>query len=110
MVSHPAQYPWSSYQINALGKQSTMLTPHAAYLALGDCAGTRQQAYRHLFAQQIPELTLQEIRNAANKSWVLGNNRFKQLIEQQLGYELPPFTRGGDRKSVEFSVGKIKLL
>jgi hypothetical protein len=34
---------------------------------------------------------------------VLGDGKFKQQIEQQLGYALPPFPREGDRKSKNIS-------
>ena len=29
-------------------------------------------------SQYIPEATIEEIRHAVNKAWVLGDNRFKQ--------------------------------
>jgi putative transposase len=32
MVTDPADYSWSSYQCNALGKKSSMLTEHPLYL------------------------------------------------------------------------------
>jgi putative transposase len=47
----------------------------------------------------MPELTLKEIRDATNKAWVLGENRFKAQIEQQTGRRASPMARGGDRKS-----------
>jgi putative transposase len=31
MVDEPADYFWSSYQCNALGKKSDLLTPHSIY-------------------------------------------------------------------------------
>ena len=102
MVTHPAEYPWSSYRGNALDYAIQMLTPHPVYLALGQSDAERQLHYRALFDAQIPELTLEQIRTAANKSWVLGDGRFKQQIEKQLGHSLPPFPRGGDRKSTRF--------
>jgi len=40
MVARPADYPWSSYPINAGGKVSglcTLCTPHPLYLALAGC-------------------------------------------------------------------------
>ena len=40
-------------------------------------------AYKGLFDQQIPNYTLEEIRNALNKAWVLGEDRFKEQIEEQ---------------------------
>ncbi len=99
MVSHAAEYPWSSYRTNALGRFSSILTPHPIYLALGRDENSRQKNYRALFSTELPLLTVKEIREAANKSWVLGDGKFKKEIEDQLGYSLPPFPRGGDRKS-----------
>lgn len=99
MVEHPAQYPWSSYQGNALGKAIELLTPHDSYNALGQTAEERQTAYRALFEYHIPELTLKEIREATNKAWVLGDNRFKEQIERQTGRRVSPQQRGGDRRS-----------
>ena len=102
MVTHPAEYPWSSYRSNALGLNIRMIKPHPVYKALGQSSSQREQSYRALFDSQIPDFTQEEIRVAANKSWVLGDGRFKQQIERQLGRKLPPFPRGGDRKSTKF--------
>jgi putative transposase len=35
MVEHPADYPWSSYQANAQGEFSELLSHHLLYTALG---------------------------------------------------------------------------
>jgi putative transposase len=99
MVEHPAEYSWSSYHHNALDKQIALLTPHPCYLALGNSLTKRKQAYQALFQQHIPDLSLTEIRDATNKSWVLGDNCFKQQIEEQTGRRASPMPRGGDRKS-----------
>ena len=32
MVEHPAEYPWSSYQANGVGKVIELLTPHERYI------------------------------------------------------------------------------
>jgi putative transposase len=102
MVEHPAEYPWSSYHGNALNKDVELLSPHHCYLSLGASKEARKQAYKYLFKHHIPELTLQKIRDATNKAWVLGENRFKQQIEQQTGRRAIPLARGGDRKSKNF--------
>ena len=99
MVEDPADYPWSSFQHNALGIQIKLITPHPVYLSLGESDSERQRNYCSLFKNEIPANTLQEIRSAINKSWVLGPGKFKREIEEQLGYPLPPFLRGGDRRS-----------
>lgn len=107
MVGHPAEYPWSSYQKNAIGKPISLLTPHSCYQSLGKTEQERQSAYRGLFDEIIPEHTLEEIRDALNKAWVLGDDRFKKQIEKQAGRRASPMKRGGDRKSKAYR-GTIK--
>lgn len=99
MIEEPAEYPWSSYRYNALGMENNIITPHSEYLKLANLAEKRQQAYRDLFNNYLPPKTLTEIREATNKSWVLGNSHFKDKIEQQLNRQSSPKARGGDRKS-----------
>lgn len=99
MVSHPSEYPWSSYRHTAMGLSDALVTPHALYRSLGRDDGERQSAYRQLFKTRVADKTLAEIREATNKAWVLGNDRFKDSIESQLARRVSPRSRGGDRKS-----------
>ena len=100
MVRHPAEYLWSSYHHNAIGKAVKLITPHPVYNGLGKSTKKRQSAYRALFKDnQLADHTLDEIRTAARKSWVLGDSKFKARVEAQLGRSITPFPRGGDRKS-----------
>ena len=102
MVKHPSQYPWSSYPSNALGQENKHLNPHPHYLELAESPGLRQAAYRTLFDGQLDDHTLDEIRKATNKAWVLGSSRFKEMIEAQLNRRMMPLGKGGDRKSAEY--------
>jgi putative transposase len=102
MAKHPSEYPWSSYRYNALGQANTLIVPHSLYSALGTTNEERQAAYRALFKAHIPESTLDEIRMATNKAWVLGNDYFKESIEQQLNRQAKPKDKGGDRKSKQY--------
>lgn len=101
MVPVPGAYPWSSYQTNAHGKANALLTPHELYKSLGSTRALRLRAYRRLFEQDVSERIVTAIRKAANCGWVLGNSRFKLAIEEQLGWRIPPFVRGGDRRSAQ---------
>jgi putative transposase len=47
----------------------------------------------------MPERELTAIREATNKTWVLGDDRFKAKIEAKTGLRLVPLGRGGGRKS-----------
>ena len=107
MVVDPADYPWSSYHHNALGQPSDLVVPHPEYLRLGESNEARQTAYRDLFKHQLSENSITEIREATNKAWVLGNDRFKQCIQQQLGRRVEPKARGGDRKSEQFNANRV---
>ena len=102
MVAHPSEYPWSSYQHNALGKPDGLVTLQAEYRRLGRSGTVRQAAYRQLFKYHISECSMAEIRDATNKAWVLGNDRFKQRIQQQLDRRVEPSAKGGDRKSEKY--------
>ncbi len=62
----------------------------------------RQNAYRALFDEAISKRELGEIREAANKTCVLGGKEFKQWIENLAGRRVSPLPRGGDRKSARF--------
>ena len=109
MVNHPLEYPWSSYQTNALGKRNELITPHFNYLALGKNDTERHKNYSQLFEKSISANTLERIRNSTNKAWVLGNNHFKKQIEEQIGRRVTPLKRGGDRKSKTFRLSKDKI-
>ena len=110
MVEHPVEYPWSSYQRNAMGKPIELLAPHDCYQSLGKDDKKRQEIYKSLFDQEIPDYTLKEIRDAINKAWVLGDDRFKKQIEKQTGRRASPMARGGDRKSEKYKVDQLNQL
>ncbi len=107
MVSHPSEYPWSSYHYNALGQPNELVTTHLEYRRLGKIDKARQTAYRQLFKHHIPESGVAEIRDATNKAWVLGNDRFKRRIQQKLGRRVEPAAKGGDRKSEQFKINRV---
>lgn len=107
MVAHPSEYPWSSYRCNALGQADELVQPHAEYLRLGKSDEERQAAYRQLFKHHLAEASMDEIREATNKSWVLGGDRFKQRIQKQLERRVEPSARGGDRKSEKFRINRV---
>ncbi len=102
MAEHPSEYRWSSYQQNALGIPIELLTPHSIYTGLAKTDKTRYKRYQALFEHDIPDYTLEEIRESLNRAWVLGSDRFKQQIEKKTGRRATPLPRGGDRKSEKY--------
>ena len=102
MVDHPLAYRWSSYGCNALGDSNTLITPHDLYMDLGQSKGERCGYYRSLFDGHEDGRELDEIRDATNKSWVLGSDQFKAQIEALTARQASPKARGGDRKSRKY--------
>ncbi|MCK5353638.1 MAG: transposase, partial [Methyloprofundus sp.] len=90
MVQHPAEYPWSSYRYNALGKDDRLITPHVSYKALGTDNVSRRSNYHALFARLMPDSELEAIRVATNKAWVLGDDRFKAKVEKLMARQVQP--------------------
>jgi len=81
MVSHPGDYGWSSYRVNAQGLSSRLCTPHEQYMALGGDERQRQAAYRALFLGYLDDEDIARIRQATNGGMALGNDRFKDQVE-----------------------------
>jgi len=102
MVDHPADYPWSSYRINALERDSDLIVQHPLYKSLGKTKSERCESYRALFKAHIPNRTLEDIRTATNKSWVLGSDDFIARMADKVNRPMKPQAKGGDRKSEEY--------
>jgi len=99
MADRPADYPWSSYQGNALGRQDTVLTPHRIYRRLGKTDAERRKAYRQLFRTTLSEADIEAIRENTNRGWGLGNERFRAKIEALSGRRASPRPRGRPPRS-----------
>ncbi|UQB42515.1 transposase [Thiomicrospira microaerophila] len=104
MVKDPADYPWSSYQVNALNKESQLQTPHPLYLALDPEPEIRKTAYQNLFQSVLNEKTITDIRQSVNKGLAIGGDSFKKQLEALSGRKLIESKRGrpiGWRKNEE---------
>ena len=99
MVAHPVNYSWSSFAANAQGETDALLTPHELYCRLGRSSGERQAQYRQLFRAQLPKADVEAIRDSTNKAWVLGNDRFRQRIEDLSGRRSAPLPKGRPTKA-----------
>ena len=98
MVADAWDYPWSSYAANALGHTSSLVVEHEAYKALGDAASARQAEYRALFAEGLGEETVAIIRDATQRGWIPGSDRFRKQIQEALGRQVEASVRGRPRK------------
>ena len=101
MVNDPAEYVWSSYQINALGKASQLCTPHQVYLSISNDPQARQSSYRALFQYQLDAKIINDIRQATNKGMVIGSDTFKDQIEKLTGKSMHPKKIGRPFKAIE---------
>lgn len=102
MTEHPSDHRWSSYGYNAVGQEDPLVTPHPEYQRLGATPEERQTAYRQLFRARIPEMSLEAIREATNKAWVLGSDRFTRKMAKVTDRPTASQGRGGDRKSDDY--------
>lgn len=98
MVRHPHDYCWSSYQANAEGKQDGRIVPHPVYLALGDSPAARQAAYQRLFADEVDQLAIEQLRQATNSNYVLGEQEQVLSLADELGRRIQPGHPGRPRK------------
>ncbi len=98
MVTNPADYVWSSYQCNALGKRSEMCCPHSEYQKLGKTVRERQKAYRSLFKVALAEDVIMELREATRKSLAAGSEQVKKEIAENYQRRLKPGKVGRPKK------------
>ncbi len=94
MVRRPADYPYSSYAAHAQGAASELLRDHELYQRLGRSPKTRQAAYRQLFRAKLPKADVEAIRQATQKAWALGDERFRRKIARAAGRRTTPLPRG----------------
>jgi putative transposase len=97
LVSHPAEYPWSSHGANAYGVPDPLVSPHARFLGLASNAAARCAEYQALFRFPIDPATLVVIRNATNTSWALGSESFCDLVGEKLNRRTGPLPAGRPR-------------
>lgn len=90
IVDHPAEYAWSSYRFNGQGQMNALLDPHPQYLALGRSMEERRSRYRDLFRAHLEPGMIDEIRQATNGNYVLGDARFSREIEAMLQRRVTP--------------------
>jgi hypothetical protein len=107
-VQTPGGYRWSSFLANAGETQDRMLVPHPEFLALGNEAASRQAAYKQLFADEMPQELLGDIRDSTNGGYPLGSDSFKDSIERMTGRATERRKPGRPRGNLPGSDGETK--
>ena len=104
IVKHPIEYPRSSFAANATGNRTEGITPHAEYLALRSDEEKRQTAYRGLFRTDLDPELLREIRTSTHGGYAIGNERFREEIEQAHQRRATP--RGPGRPASKIAISR----
>ncbi|MBJ7536173.1 transposase [Marinomonas transparens] len=102
MVEHPVLYPWSSFHHNSGAKQFSFITPHSSYNVLGRNLEERTHNYLSLFEHHQETSESVSIHNAWQTGTPLGDNYFKESIEQRLQQKV-----GQDRQGRPSKRGQI---
>ena len=96
LVQSAADYQWSSFRANAHGNACDILTPHEEYLRLARAPAERHAFYRELFA--LPsEAEFDEIRQATQAGYVVGDAAFKSAMERMVGRRVQAGSPGRPR-------------
>ena len=85
LARNPAEFNWSSYQINASGKPSALCKPHAEYFKLGGTKTECAENYKIKCKSGLDEKRLEEIRKSINKGLAFGDEEFKIEVEKMTG-------------------------
>ena len=81
------------------GPKTPLLREHATYTALAATVAARRAAYRDLFGPGLTVEQVETIRDATQRGWVPGNDRFRQQVERALGRRVDPPRRGRPPKA-----------
>lgn len=110
MVADPANYRWSSYHCNGLGKASNLWRPHEVYMRLGRSELERLASYRALFTVHLDDALLANIRASTHKGLALGSDRFKDQVAALTGRRVTPGKRGPKKRDAGTGIEAQKFL
>lgn len=98
MVTNPADYPWSSYRANAMGKRDALIAPHPVFMQLADAPAERQSIYRGFVAEGVPHEEAEAIRTHLNQGRAWGSADFQARVEAAAGRRARLSPRGRPRR------------
>jgi len=98
MVSHPSEYPWSSYR-EKIGEVSGIIDPDPVFLSLAEDAGQRKQAYEKWALSAVPEGEWERIRDAVQRGHLTGKHQLEEEVAEKLGVRLEMKKPGRPKKS-----------
>ncbi|MCX7513173.1 transposase [Frateuria hangzhouensis] len=99
MAMRPEDFRWSSVHTHLAHANDPLVTPHPLYLAMGEDAWDRANAYRAWLDAGITTEELQRLRTYAQQERVLGDERFQRMVETTLGRPAVSRPRGRPRRA-----------
>lgn len=94
IVGHPVDYEWSSYRVHAHGQACEIVVPHELYISIGENGRTREEGYRAMFIEPLPQSTLDQVRQATKSNGICGPQSFSEKIGVALGRDFARQTSG----------------
>ncbi len=98
IVSHPKDYPWSSYHYHVKGGLSNIITDHSIFEKLGKTQEERGVKYAEKLDFPINAFLLRYIKEIINSDIVLGGDNFVSEIEDLFDQRVRPLKRGRPKK------------
>ena len=77
-----------------MGEDNYIISPHDAYVHLGQALPQRREAYRALYAIEFTDEALARIRTCTQSGTPMGSEQFKAQIEKTLRRKVGGETRG----------------
>jgi putative transposase len=94
LCSHPSEYRWSSFRINAEGVGGGLVSPHDEFQGLGASDTERRAVYANLFGSVLEDCRIEEIRSATNGNFALGDAAFRRQLAIKVGRRVEPGNPG----------------
>lgn len=98
MVARPADHPWSSCRHYLGLATDPLIADSPVYLASAVTLGERAALHAERLARDLDPRITAHIRARTRGGGVIGNDRFRDEVEQMLGRRLPGRPRGRPRK------------
>jgi len=104
LVSHPGDYPNSSYLHHVGALIDPLISDHSLYWNLGNTPFQREAAYRQMAEQALTLKEIGEFTKATLNGWPLGSPKFKSGLEKQANRRIAPLKRGRPKSSASTSL------
>lgn len=105
MVVAPEDYRWSSVHGNTGAASDRLITPHAAWLELGEAPDIRYEVYRQWLCAGLEAEDVSAIRAHMQQERALGSPRFQAMVERTLNRPVKCRPRGRPRADEQATGG-----